>query len=117
MAYRAHRAGEGYLERVGEQDITAHVNFTALTDAAAAGAWRLVGRTTQDRFLIANGILGAFEDPDETAYHDPQRIRERLGIKQLIAPGGMGRVFQVWVYCKGFAELPPLAGLSDPFAR
>ena len=117
MAYRAHRAGEAYLERIGEQDLTAHVNFTALTDAAEARGWRLAGRTTQDRFLIANGILEDFERMDEQAYRDPQRIRERLGIKRLIAPSGMGRMFQVWVYCKGFDIVPTLAGLADPFAR
>ena len=117
MAYSAHRAGEAYLERIGEQDLTAHVNFTALTDAAVAKGWRLAGRTTQDRFLIANGILEDFERMDEQAYRDPRRIRERLGIKQLIQPTGMGRMFQVWVYCKGFDIVPPLAGLVDPFAR
>ena len=117
VAYHAHRAGEAYLERIGEQDLTAHVNFTALTDAAAAKNWWLAGRTTQDRFLIANGILEDFERMDEQAYRDPERIRERLGIKQLIHPIGMGRMFQVWVYCKGFDIVPSLAGLADPFAR
>jgi SAM-dependent MidA family methyltransferase len=117
VAYHAHRAGEAYLERIGEQDLTAHVNFTALTDAAAEKNWRLAGSTTQDRFLIANGILEAFEQMDERAYRDPQRIRERQAIKQLIQPTGMGRMFQVWVYCKGFDIVPELAGLVDPFAR
>ncbi|TDI50233.1 MAG: SAM-dependent methyltransferase [Acidobacteria bacterium] len=117
MAYREHRAGEDYLQRIGEQDLTAHVNFTALTDAAAACGWRHVARTTQDRFLIANGILEDFERMDEQAYRDPERIRERLGIKQLIHPTGMGRMFQVWVYCKGLDSVPALAGLADPFAR
>jgi len=117
MAYHAHRSGEAYLEGVGEQDLTAHVNFTALTDAATARGWRLVGRTTQDRFLIANGILEAFETMDDRTYHDPEAIRQRQGIKRLIHPTGMGRMFQVWVYCKGLDTDPELAGLADPFAR
>jgi SAM-dependent MidA family methyltransferase len=117
MTYRAHRAGESYLEGIGEQDLTAHVNFTALTDAAQARGWRMVGRTTQDRFLIANGILENFEGMDERTYRDPQAIRERQDIKRLIHPTGMGRMFQVWVYCKGFDTVPELAGLADPFAR
>jgi SAM-dependent MidA family methyltransferase len=117
LAYHAHRAGESYLERIGEQDLTAHVNFSALTDAAASSGWRLAGHTTQDRFLISNGILDDFERMGETEYRDPRRIRERLGIKQLIQPTGMGRMFQVWIFCKGFDAAPALAGLADPFAR
>jgi SAM-dependent MidA family methyltransferase len=117
MTYGKHRAGEAYLKGVGEQDLTAHVNFTALTDAASERGWHLVGHTTQDRFLIANGILEDFEDMDERAYHDPRAIRERLGIKQLIHPTGMGRMFQVWVYYKGLEAAPTIGGLADPFAR
>ncbi|NIM63624.1 MAG: SAM-dependent methyltransferase [Acidobacteria bacterium] len=117
MAYRAHRTTTAYLERVGEQDLTAHVNFTALTDAAEKRGWRLLGRTTQDRFLIANGILDEFEKMDDGAYRDPQRIRARQSIKQLIHPTGMGRMFQVWIYGKGLDGTPELAGLADPFAR
>ena len=117
MAYHAHRAREEYLERVGDQDLTAHVNFTALTDAAEARGWRLLGRTTQDRFLIANGILEDFEEMDERTYHDPRGIRARQGIKRLIHPTGMGRMFQIWVFGKGLEGEPELTGLADPFAR
>ena len=117
MAYHAHRAGESYLERVGQQDLTAHVNFTALTDAAQTRGWGLLGATTQDRFLIANGILDEFENLDDQAYHDPRAIRERMGIKQLIHPTGMGRMFQVYVYHKGLDDKPEIAGLVDPFGR
>jgi len=117
LAYHAQRAGEEYLARIGEQDLTAHVNFSALTDAAEAAGWSLAGHTTQDRFLIANGILESFEQMDDAAYRDPRRIRERMGIKQLIQSTGMGRMFQAWVFCKGFDTVPPLDGLSDPFAR
>ncbi len=117
MGYHAHRTTTAYLERVGEQDLTAHVNFTALTDAAEERGWRLLGRTTQDRFLIANGILEAFEGMDDEAYRDPRQIRIRQAIKQLIHPTGMGRVFQIWVYGRGLDGTPELAGLADPFAR
>jgi SAM-dependent MidA family methyltransferase len=117
MTYRKHRAGEAYLEAVGQQDLTAHVNFTALTDAASERGWQLAGHTTQDRFLIANGILEDFDGMDERTYRDPRAIRERLGIKQLIHPTGMGRMFQVWVYYKGLDAEPTIAGLADPFAR
>jgi SAM-dependent MidA family methyltransferase len=117
LAYSAQRTNEDYLARVGLQDLTAHVNFTALADTAAARGWRTVGHTTQDRFLIANGVLEQFDEIDDEAYHDPAGIEARWRIKQLIQPGGMGRRFQVWIFCKGFAENPVLLGLADPFAR
>ncbi len=117
MAYREHRTATAYLERVGEQDLTAHVNFTALTDAAEERGWRLLGRTTQDRFLIANGILEEFESMDDATYRDPRRVRARQAIKQLIHPTGMGRMFQVCVFARGLEDAPEPAGLKDPFAR
>lgn len=117
LAYRGQRTNEEYLARVGLQDLTAHVNFTALADAARACGWRTVGHTTQDRLLIANGILEQFDEIDEEAYHDPAAIEARWRVKQLIQPGGMGRRFQAWVFCKGFDNVPTLSGLADPFAR
>ena len=117
LAYSAQRTNEDYLARVGKQDLTAHVNFTALADVAAARGWRAVGHSTQDRFLIANGVLEPFDAIDEAAYRDPAEIEARWRIKQLIQPGGMGRRFHVWIFCKGFEEIPALSGLSDPFAR
>ena len=117
LAYHAHRTNEDYLARVGRQDLTAHVNFTALCDAATDRGWQQLGCTTQDRFLIANGILEQFERMDDAAYRDPRAIQRRQQIKQLIQPTGMGRVFQVWMFSKGLDPVPVPAGLSDPFAR
>ena len=55
LAYRRHTTNCDYLEHVGEQDLTAWVNFTALEDRARATGLDVLGWTTQDRFLIANG--------------------------------------------------------------
>jgi len=117
LAYRGQRTNEDYLAHVGLQDLTAHVNFTALADAAEARGWSTVGHTTQDRLLIANGILEQFDEIDEEAYRDPEAIEARWRVKQLIQPDGMGRRFQAWVFCKGFDDVPTLSGLADPFAR
>lgn len=115
LAYHRHRTSESYLERVGEQDLTAHVNFTALEDRARERGLTVLGRTTQDRFLIANGILERFEEPDPVAWGNPGRVRARLEAKQLLSAGGMGRIFQVLVLAKGFAEGTEVRGLRDPF--
>jgi len=117
LAYHRHRTNEEFLERVGGQDLTAHVNFTALDDAARDLGLAKLGRTTQDRFLIAQGILAPFEEADPDRWRDPARVRERLQVLQLIHPSGMGRTFHVSVFSKGIPPVPRLSGLEDPFAR
>jgi SAM-dependent MidA family methyltransferase len=114
LAYRRHTTHQDYLERVGEQDLTAHVNFSALEDRARALGLHVLGRTTQDRFLIANGILEAFRPDEPDRLHDPRRVKARLQALQLIHPEGMGRRFKVLALAKGCR--PDLDGLRDPFA-
>jgi SAM-dependent MidA family methyltransferase len=117
LAYHRHRTSERFLERVGRQDLTAHVNFTALDDAARRVGLTRLGRTTQDRFLIAQGILAPFEEREPERWREPARVRERLRVMQLIHPSGMGRAFHVSVFGKGVVPIPHLSGLEDPFAR
>ena len=117
LSYHRHRTSESFLDHVGEQDLTAHVNWTALGYHAREAGWIRVGRTTQDRFLIANGILERFEQPDEAARRDPARVKGRMQAMQLIHPHGMGRAFEVHVFMRGLDGPPRLAGLADPFAR
>jgi SAM-dependent MidA family methyltransferase len=113
LAYHRHTAGEEFLTRVGEQDLTAHVNLTALHDAAVACGLTALGVTTQDRFLIANGLLDGLDAEGA----DVRSVRRRLRAKQLIHPDGMGRAFKVAVFAKGFDAPPALTGLRDPFPR
>jgi SAM-dependent MidA family methyltransferase len=113
LAYHRHRVNEDYLVRVGEQDLTAHVNLTALRHEAAALGLRTAGITTQDRFLIANGILDGL---DANELDSVAATKRRLQAKQLIHPQGMGTIFKVAVFTKGVEPEPVLRGLSDPFA-
>jgi SAM-dependent MidA family methyltransferase len=113
LAYHRQTTNRSYLERVGRQDLTAHVNFSALEDRAVALGLRVLGLTTQDRFLIGNGILDAFRPDDPARLHDPQRVKLRLQAMQLIHPSGMGRRFKVLALAKGCE--PVLTGLRDPF--
>jgi SAM-dependent MidA family methyltransferase len=114
LAYHRHSAHEDVLARVGEQDLTAHVNLSALRDEAVALGLAPLGLTTQDRFLVANGILDGLDAEDERSQ---AALRRRLQVKQLIHPDGMGRLFKVAAFSKGLDPPPSLRGLSDPFAR
>jgi SAM-dependent MidA family methyltransferase len=115
LAYSRHRTNESFLEAVGEQDLTAHVNLSALRTAAEALGLGWAGTTTQDRFLIANGILEAFEDADPRDHARVDRVRARRRAMELIHPDGMGRRFKVVFLTKG-VEDGPWNGLADPFA-
>jgi SAM-dependent MidA family methyltransferase len=117
LAYHRHATSTRVLERPGEQDLTAHVNFSALEDEALRCGLVPLGLMTQDRFLIANGILEAFEQPDERARHDPRHVERRLAALRLLHPQAMGRRFKVLALGRGCAPGTALAGLRDPFAR
>jgi SAM-dependent MidA family methyltransferase len=117
LAYHRHRVHEEVLARAGRQDLTAHVNFSHLKDAAAACGFRWLGRTSQDRFLISNGILERFTEVDPEAWAKPAQVERRRAALQLLHPDGMGRRFQVVVLSKGEVGEAPLLGLADPFAR
>src|SRR6185369_9191308 len=61
MCYWKHQAIEDPYVRIGEQDITAHVNFSDLIAAGAAAGLEQVSFATQMDFLIQQGILGEIE--------------------------------------------------------
>jgi SAM-dependent MidA family methyltransferase len=117
LAYHRHATNEEFLRRVGLQDLTAHVNFTALEQRARETGWQVLALTTQDRFLVANGILEEFEQRDVNEARDPRRVKRRMQAMQLLHPEGMGRVFRVLLLSRGIDPAPALAGATDPFAR
>jgi len=105
MAYHRHHAGERFLERPGDQDLTAHVDFTAVTRAAEAAGLRSAGMTTQARFLLALGALDHFDRGD---------LREREALKDLVLPDRLGGIFRVLVLATPAAP-EGLRGLSEPW--
>ena len=105
---------EDPLARVGRQDLTAHVSWTAVDEAAARAGLEGPYRTTQDRFLLALGLGERFRDlSDAVRAGDRTALREQLALKSLILPEGMGRSFQFSAYARGLAAPPP--GFDDPF--
>lgn len=101
--YYKHNVNRDYYERLGEQDITAHVNFTNLIHAGESLGLEVTGFTKQSHFLIALGIL----DKLNTMHNDIETI---LKIKNLFHPEGMGEVFKVLIQHKNVVN-PQLTGL------
>jgi SAM-dependent MidA family methyltransferase len=98
-AFRAHRVSENWLDEPGAQDLTAHVDFTALDRAAQDAGLELVERREQAKFLIAHGAL---EKTERRAASLPAKeaVRWRLAAKTLLVPGSIGWTHKVAVYRK-----------------
>jgi SAM-dependent MidA family methyltransferase len=112
LAYERHRATEDFLRAPGDQDLTAHVNFTALDLWGRESGLVRTGLTTQSNFLLALARESKFADIDSERATEEAKRRLRLLFKTLIHPEGMGETFQVFVQRKGFNVPPALTGLK-----
>ena len=111
MTYRRHAAGVNPYEAPGEQDITAHVNFTALAAAAEEHGMQVERLVTQAQFLMGIGEANQFADAFEEARLPQERAKVALQLKHLVTPAGMGEAFHVLMASKG-VDAGGLCGLS-----
>jgi len=109
LCYQGHRVSTDPYRHVGLQDMTAHVDFTSLIACGEGYGLELTGLTPQYRFLLALGILDELTRGVE-GKAEGETMAERLTIKNLILPGGMGETFKVLIQHKGIAK-PQLEGL------
>jgi SAM-dependent MidA family methyltransferase len=108
MCHTRHRAHGNPFERPGEQDVTAHVDFSALARAARAGGLEVLGYATQAQFLVNCGITDVLAQANvENALHYAPIAAEA---QQLLSPAEMGELFKVLAVGR---EIPlPLLGFS-----
>jgi SAM-dependent MidA family methyltransferase len=95
MCYWRHQAVDDPYVRIGEQDITAHVNFSDLMREGAMAGLVTEEFGTQMNFLIELGILGELETLVPAG--SVESIQRLAAIKKLFLPGGMGERFKVLV--------------------
>ena len=105
-AYANHRRESDPLARPGEIDLTAHVEFTSLIEAACAAGMRLAGFTDQHHFMV--GLGAAY-------FADGANAADRRAFQTLMHPQFMGTAFKAVCFAKGVEPSPPLAGFR--FAR
>jgi SAM-dependent MidA family methyltransferase len=93
----------------GLQDITAHVDFSAMAKAGEQGGAEVFGFTTQAYFLISCGlaVLVSGGDPGMTL----SRLKATSAVHRLISPAEMGELFKVLAIGKGFDG--PLQGFQS----
>lgn len=101
MTYRQHSASANPYEAPGEQDITAHVNFTALQSVAEQSGMQVEKLLTQSQFLMGIGEVNQFADAFEECKLPQERAKVALQLKHLVTPAGMGETFHVLIASKG----------------
>lgn len=109
LCYRGHQVGENPLESPGEQDITAHVNFSSLRRWGERLGLKTVGFCSQGSFLVSLGIA---EEASMVPEKGPDFLFDISRVKKLILPGGMGESHMVMAQYRGEAE-PRLKGFSS----
>ncbi|MBP1156295.1 MULTISPECIES: SAM-dependent methyltransferase [unclassified Paenibacillus] len=100
LCYRKHQAYDMPLLYPGEQDMTSHVNFSALIDVgreSGLGQYRFM---TQKQFLVENGLLTGLQQHDALDPFSPAAKRNRA-IRQLLLSDQMSELFKVLVQKKG----------------
>jgi len=101
LAYQSHRVSEDFYASPGEQDLTAHVNFTALESWGKRSGLETAGFTSQTAFLLSLGQGNEFADLYDEGQTEADRVKARLQLKTLIHPEGMGERFQILIQRKG----------------
>ncbi|MEK6299603.1 MAG: SAM-dependent methyltransferase [Acidobacteriota bacterium] len=103
-SFRNHRLVDSLLEWVGEQDLTASVNFTALMQYGRDFGLETVSYERQVAFLIRKGLIDMIAERENT---NPSReeLRLRLALKNLFVPGGVSDNFRVLIQKKARPEI------------
>ncbi len=108
MCHYRHRAHDDALVLPGLQDITAHVDFTAVAEAALAAGLSVRGYTSQANFLIANGLTALLAEAQGDVR---QQLTLAAQVKRLTMPGEMGELFKVMALSRGWDG--PLQGFTQ----
>lgn len=116
-AYLRQRVHDDPYRHVGRQDLTAHVDITAVERAGEAAGLSHLGTTTQAEFLMGLGIqerLQAVQADPATTLEDYLALRSSL--LRLLDPVAMGR-FRVVGFGRAWPDGPPLAGFAYRLVR
>jgi SAM-dependent MidA family methyltransferase len=108
MCHYRHQAHADPFARPGEEDITAHVDFSALAEAASAAGADVLGYASQAQFLVNCGITEVLAEANvENALHYAPIAAQA---QKLLSPAEMGELFKVLAVGRGVTA--PLEGFS-----
>jgi SAM-dependent MidA family methyltransferase len=107
MCHYRHRAHGDPLVLPGIQDITAHVDFSAVARSGVGNGLSLAGYASQASFLIDCGIVDLLAAAGEPG--TPDYVRASVALQRLLSPAEMGELFKVIALARGIDA--PLRGL------
>ena len=109
MCHYRHRAHADPFFLPGLQDVTSHIDFSAVAHAGEEAGLELLGYTGQAQFLINCGITDILlrTSPEDAAAYAPQAS----AAQQLLSPSEMGELFKVIAFGKEYAA--PLMGFAS----
>ena len=108
MCHYRHFAHDDPFFYPGLQDISVHVDFTAIARAAREVALRVAGFASQGAFLLSLGALDALAEHGEMSTR--QSLAMSRQIQKLTLPHEMGELFKVIALCRNYAR--PLSGFA-----
>lgn len=111
-AYLRHRVHDDPYRHIGRQDLTAHVDVTAMERAAAAAGLAHLATTTQAEFLVGAGtdeLLRTIQSDPATSLEEYLTVRSAL--MRFLDPAAMGR-FRVMAFGRDWPAGPPLAAFA-----
>jgi SAM-dependent MidA family methyltransferase len=101
MTHRLHQASTDILSHVGDADITAHVNFTQVAQAALNQGMNITGFVNQARFLINADIASVFMKATHSIQHNQIAMAQlSRGLQLLMSEAEMGELFKVLALTK-----------------
>ena len=109
MCHYRHRAHDDPFFLPGLQDLTSHVDFTAVAEAGIDAGLKLLGYTTQAQFLVNSGITQLLEQQSGDA--TTSRFALTAGVQKLLSPAEMGELFKVIALGRGIEG--PLIGFAS----
>jgi SAM-dependent MidA family methyltransferase len=109
VAHYRHRVHADPLWMPGLQDVTAHVDFSAIARAAGGAGLARLGYTSQARFLINCGLLDLMAESARTSPQGPTSVDQarRLGaVQTLLSEAEMGELFKAIAFGRGLPDEP-----------
>jgi SAM-dependent MidA family methyltransferase len=113
QCYYKHHVHDDPFVYPGLQDITAHVDFTAVAIAADDCGFDLEGYLTQSQFLTVNGIGALYEKLVDSEQDEMKNLQQTQGFKKLTSPEEMGDMFKVMAFSKGIPDDIPCFDLLN----
>ena len=97
VCYHRHRVHSDPYVNLGRQDLTCHVNFRVFRETARRLGWTNLPLRSQRRFLMKWGLEARLLEEERRGLLQAARLEDRLGIRTLLAPGGISDTLKVQV--------------------